>query len=71
MTARFLSLADVAEVLNISSRQARSLVTSGELRGLQIGGRGIWRVAVEDLDAFIEAGFKRTAERVEARSDPH
>jgi excisionase family DNA binding protein len=68
MTARFLSLADVAEVLNISTRQARSLVTSGELRGLQIGGRGIWRVAAEDLDAYIQAGFESTAERIEARS---
>lgn len=37
---RFLTLADVGEVLNISSSQTYALVRSGELPAIQIGGRG-------------------------------
>ncbi len=37
---RFLTLADVAETLNISSAQAYALVRSGDLRAIKVGGRG-------------------------------
>src|SRR3954451_22138600 len=40
---RFLLLADVAEVLNISSSQAYALVRNGDLDAIKIGGRGQWR----------------------------
>jgi excisionase family DNA binding protein len=41
---RFLTLADVAEILNISASQTYALVRSGDLQGIQIGGRNQWRV---------------------------
>ena len=45
MTAeRFLTLHDVAEELNISVSQTYALVRSGDLQGIQIGGRNQWRV---------------------------
>jgi excisionase family DNA binding protein len=37
---RFLQLAEVSEILNISSAQAYALVRSGELPAIKIGGRG-------------------------------
>jgi excisionase family DNA binding protein len=37
---RFLTLADTAEVLNISASQAYALVRSGELPAIKIGGSG-------------------------------
>ena len=37
-TPRFLQLADVAEVLNISGAQVYALVRRGELRAIKIGG---------------------------------
>src|SRR4051794_41448069 len=40
---RFLQLAEVSEILNISSAQAYALVRSGELPAIKIGGRGQWR----------------------------
>src|SRR4051794_41687059 len=40
---RFLQLADVAEILNISAAQTYALVRSGELPAIKIGGRGQWR----------------------------
>ncbi|WP_230008169.1 helix-turn-helix domain-containing protein, partial [Microbacterium sp. Bi128] len=41
---RFLTLADVAEQLQINSPAAYALVRSGELKAIQVGGRGQWRV---------------------------
>lgn len=62
MTAvRFLTLKDVAEVLNISMSQTYALVRSGDLKGIQIGGRNQWRVERVKLEEFIEEAYRRTA----------
>lgn len=58
---RFLTLADVAEILNISASQTYALVRSGDLQGIQIGGRNQWRVERSKLEEYIEAAYKRTA----------
>ncbi|WP_062078104.1 helix-turn-helix domain-containing protein [Demequina globuliformis] len=57
MAARFLKLEDVQEVLNISSQQAYSLVRSGDLPAIQVGGRGIWRVEASELEAYIQRQY--------------
>ena len=62
---RFLTLPDVAEVLNTSLAQVTALVRRGELRGLQIGGRGQWRVESTELEAFIERMYAETEARLE------
>jgi len=64
MAGRFLTLADVEEMLNISARQAYALVRSGELPAIQVGGRGVWRVEASELEAYIERQYARTRERV-------
>ena len=51
---RFLTLADVAEVLNTSSAQVYALVRRGELPAIKIGGRGQWRVEATELEAYIQ-----------------
>ena len=61
--ARFLTLVDVTEVLNISMAQARSLVRSGQLRAIQVGGRHQWRVERTELDAYIERMYEATDQR--------
>lgn len=58
---RFLTLADVAETLNISSAQAYALVRSGELRAIKVGGRGQWRVENTELEAYIARAYEQTA----------
>ncbi|GAB3187694.1 helix-turn-helix domain-containing protein [Nesterenkonia suensis] len=55
---RFLTLPDVAEVLNISMDQARSLVRGGDLEAIQVGGRGQWRVEEAKLDEYIERQYE-------------
>ncbi len=57
---RFLTLADVAEVLNISPAQAYALVRGGELRAIKVGGRGQWRVEESELETYITAMYKAT-----------
>ena len=57
---RFLTLADVAETLSISAAQAYALVRRGELRAIQVGGRGQWRVEVDELEAYIQRMYAET-----------
>ena len=58
---RFLTLADVAETLNISSAQTYALVRSGELRAIKVGGRGQWRVEATELEDYIQRAYEKTA----------
>ena len=66
MAPRFLQLADVAEVLNISSAQAYALVRSGELPAIKVGGRGQWRVEQSELEGYIQRMYSQTREFVAA-----
>jgi len=63
---RFLTLDDVAEILNISWSQAYALVRNGELSGIQIGGRNQWRVEITKLDAYIEGKYAEAALALDA-----
>lgn len=58
---RFLTLGDVAEILNISASQTYALVRGGDLAGIQIGGRNQWRVERTKLEEYIEQAYRRTA----------
>jgi len=50
---RFLTLADVAELLSTSVAQVYAMVRRGDLPAIKIGGRGQWRVSEDDLETFI------------------
>jgi len=63
---RFLTLADVAEVLNTSSAQVYALVRRGELPAIKLGGRGQWRVETAVLEDFIQGMYATTREFVAA-----
>jgi excisionase family DNA binding protein len=68
LTPRFLTLADVAEVLNVTVRQVYALVRSGDLRGIQIGGRGQWRIEAVELEDYISRQYAR-ADNLEHADD--
>lgn len=68
MQPRFLSLADVAEVLNVSPNQARALLTSGDIRAFQVGQKKVWRVEATELEAYIERMYAQTEARIAERS---
>ncbi len=50
---RFLTLTDVAEILQTSNAQVYALVRRGELPAIRIGGRGQWRVEDSRLEDYI------------------
>jgi excisionase family DNA binding protein len=57
---RFMSLADAAHVLGISSAQIYALVRRGEIPAMKIGGRGQWRVEIEGLERYIDEQMAST-----------
>ncbi len=66
MAQRFLQLAEVSEILNISAAQAYALVRSGELPAIKVGGRGQWRVEASELEGYIQRMYEQTRSFVRA-----
>ncbi len=66
MPPRFLTLADVAELLNISAAQTYALVRSGDLPAIKVGGRGQWRVEATELEAYIQRMYAQTRDFLDA-----
>ena len=64
VTARFLTMTDVAEILNISAAQTYALVRSGELPAIKIGGRGQWRIERDQLEEYIKRCYAETRDFV-------
>ena len=64
MPPRFLTLADVAETLNISAAQAYALVRCGDLPAIKVGGRGQWRIEAAELENYISRMYAQTREFV-------
>ena len=63
MAPRFLKIEDVQEILNISSQQAYSLVRSGDLPAIQVGGRGVWRIEADQLEAYIARQYSAARDK--------
>jgi excisionase family DNA binding protein len=69
-TPRFLTLDDVAEILNVSWSQAYALVRRKDLIAIQIGGRGQWRVEVDELERFIQQKYAEARAGVPDETEP-
>ena len=61
-----MTLADIAEILNISAAQAYALVRNGDLPAIKVGGRGQWRVEATELEDYISRMYEHTREFVSA-----
>ena len=53
--ARFLTVAEVADILRVSTMTVYRLIKSGELRALRIGKS--FRISEEDFDAYLADRF--------------
>lgn len=60
MTQRFLTIADVAEQLQLSAQAVRALIKSGDLPAIQVGARKLWRIESSALDTYIERQYEAT-----------
>ncbi|MEG9250128.1 helix-turn-helix domain-containing protein [Arthrobacter sp. Soc17.1.1.1] len=56
---RFLTLQQVADELNTKHNTIRSLIASGDLPAIQIGGRGQWRIERAKLEDYISAAYAK------------
>jgi excisionase family DNA binding protein len=63
---RFYRLEDVATILNVRVAQVYSLVRSGDLPAVKLGGRGVWRVDRNQLEGYIERLHDETREWAKA-----
>lgn len=62
---RFMTLRRVADLLKCTQGQVYGLVRTGDLQGIQIGGRNQWRVERSKLEEYIQQAYRRTAENLE------
>ena len=62
----FLTISQAADELNVSQSQIRAMISSGDLRALQVGGRCVWRIGRQDIEDYIAGAYRRTAERIAA-----
>ena len=61
---KFLTIADVADYLNVSIGQVRTLIKSGDLPAIQIGGRGQWRIEAKELENYITRRYEATCKKI-------
>lgn len=66
---KFVPLEYVMDELSISKSQAYALVRTGDLRAIQVGGRGQWRVSLGELEAYIERAYVDAERRFAAQED--
>lgn len=64
MATRFLTLTDIAEILNLTPSASRALVTSGEIPAIQVGGKRAWRIDEKELEKYIENQYAAVRERI-------
>jgi excisionase family DNA binding protein len=57
---RFLTVADTADILNISPSDVVELVRSAELPAISVGSPGRWRIERAVLEAYIENKYEET-----------
>ena len=57
---RFLTVAEAAEILKVSSADVHELINSGELQGFKVGKRGPWRLEQEILELFIAQRYEES-----------
>jgi excisionase family DNA binding protein len=50
---RFFTIEQVAEELSVGVPLVRGMLRTGELRGIQVGGRGVWRIGIVTLSPTL------------------
>jgi excisionase family DNA binding protein len=57
--ARFLTVAEVADILRVSSMTVYRLIKAGDLRALRVGKS--YRVPEDEVDRYLAAGFTQVS----------
>jgi hypothetical protein len=66
---RFFTIEQVAEELSVGVPFVRGACSGrGSCGESRLGGRGVWRIGIADVESYIEQAYRRTAEKI-ARGD--
>lgn len=65
---RFLTLREVAERYGVTYMTAYNWVRSGRLPAFQVGGRGVWRVELSEVERVEKTKRCRAAPRLKSDS---
>ena len=71
MSTTFLTIADVAERLQLSAQGVRSLILSGDLPAIQVGARHLWRVPEDAFDTVLRSEERRVGKECRSRWSPY
>ena len=55
MPSPLLTAGDVAELCQVSAKTVMRAIRSGDLRAARLGKRGAFRIAPEDVDAWLDS----------------
>jgi len=50
----YVRLSEVARRLSVSPSTVRAAVEAGQLRGIRVGARGVWRIQRASLERLLE-----------------
>jgi excisionase family DNA binding protein len=59
MTEQLLTVAQVANVCQCSTRTVMRAIDAGDLRASQLASRGVWRITAADIDSWLELRANR------------
>lgn len=58
--ARFLTPAEVAELLQLTPAEVMTLIDSGELPAIRLSALGAWRIERQALEEYFSAQYEQT-----------
>ena len=48
----------------MSDQAVRNLINNGELKAIQIGGRGLWRIEESAMEEYIKGQYAQSEEKI-------
>ena len=51
-------------MLKVSQGAVRNLINNGELKAIQIGGRGLWRIEESAMEEYIKGQYAQSEEKI-------
>lgn len=63
--SRFMTLTDVCAALDVSSAIVYGLLRSGELPGIQVGPKKVWRIERARFEEYVTTQYALVRERIE------
>ena len=67
---QFLTIDQVAEILNLSAQGIRAEILSGNLKAIQVGGRKEWRIEEAWLEDYVKRAEVAATQKIQPQQNP-